>query len=74
MSVLPIPSFLDDIKEKGLRKAVYEGVDEVVTRVTTGMNIQDIREALRGEEPTPPPHPRPTPHPQGILFQIPPAV
>ena len=36
MSILPIPSFLDDIKNKGLRKAVYEGVDEVVTRVTTG--------------------------------------
>ena len=28
MSILPFPSFLDDIKEKGLKKAVFEGIDE----------------------------------------------
>lgn len=70
MSVLPVPSFLDSIKEKGLRKAVFEGVDEVVTRATAGMNIQDIREALRGEEPTRRPNPRLTPHADGFFLHI----
>ncbi|MCC7207636.1 MAG: cytochrome bc complex cytochrome b subunit [Anaerolineae bacterium] len=62
MSVLPFPSFLDDIKEKGVRKAVFELVDETVERITAGMNIQDIREALRGEAPSRRPNPRLTPH------------
>src|SRR5262245_33084659 len=62
MSVLPVPSFLDDVKEKGLRKAVFELVDETVERLTPGMNIQDIREALRGEAPSRRPNPRLTPH------------
>jgi len=70
MSVLPVPSFLDDIKEKGLRKAIYEGLDETVTRITTGMNIQDIREALRGEEPSRRPNPRLTPHADGFFLHI----
>ncbi|MBZ0305677.1 MAG: cytochrome bc complex cytochrome b subunit [Anaerolineae bacterium] len=70
MSILPIPSFLDDIKNKGLRKAVYEGVDEVITRVTAGMNIQDIREALRGDEPSRRPNPRLTPHADGFFLHI----
>lgn len=62
MSVLPFPSFLDDIKEKGFRKAVLEVVDETVERITAGMNIQDIREALRGDPPSRRPNPRLTPH------------
>ncbi len=62
MSVLPVPSFLDDVKEKGLRKAVFELIDETVERMTPGMNIQDIREALRGEAPSRRPNPRLTPH------------
>ncbi len=62
MSVLPVPSFLDDIKEKGVRKAVLELVDESVERLTAGLNINDIREAIRGEAPTRRPNPRLTPH------------
>ncbi len=62
MSVLPIPSFLDDIKEKGFRKAVLEVIDETVERITPGLNIQDIREAMRGEAPSRRPNPRLTPH------------
>lgn len=62
MSILPFPSFLDDIKEKGFKKAVFEGVDKTVERVTAGMNVQDIREALRGEAPTRRPNPRLQPH------------
>ncbi len=32
-----------------MKRAVFEGVNEVTERVTAGMNLQDIREALRGE-------------------------
>ncbi|GAB4521257.1 MAG: hypothetical protein OHK0046_32420 [Anaerolineae bacterium] len=70
MSVLPFPSFLDDVKEKGLRKAIYEGVDEVVERLTAGMNIQDIREALRGEAPSRRPNPRLQPHADGFWLHM----
>lgn len=62
MSLLPFPSFLDDIQEKGLKKAILEGIDETVERLTAGMNIQDIREALRGDAPSRRPNPRLTPH------------
>lgn len=70
MSVLPFPSFLDDVKEKGLRKAVFEGADEVVERLTAGMNIQDVREALRGESPSRRPNPRLTPHADGFWLHM----
>ena len=70
MSVLPFPSFLDDVKEKGLRKAVFEGADEVVERLTAGLNIQDIREALRGESPSRRPNPRLTPHADGFWLHM----
>ena len=62
MSVLPIPSILDDIKEKGFRKATLELVDQSVERFTAGLNINDIREALRGDAPSRRPNPRLTPH------------
>ncbi|NOG52276.1 MAG: cytochrome B6 [Chloroflexi bacterium] len=70
MSVLPFPSFLDDIKEKGLKKAIFEGVDNIVERVTSGMNIQDVREALRGETPTRRPNPRLQPHADGFWLHM----
>jgi ubiquinol-cytochrome c reductase cytochrome b subunit len=70
MSILPFPTFLDDIKEKGFKKAVYEGVDDVVERVTAGMNIQDIREALRGESPSRRPNPRLQPHADGFWMHM----
>ncbi len=70
MSILPFPSILDDIKEKGFRKAIYEGVDDVVERVTAGMNIQDIREALRGEAPSRRPNPRLQPHADGFWLHM----
>ncbi len=62
MSVLPVPSILDDIKEKGFRKAALELIDESVERFTAGLNINDIREALRGDAPSRRPNPRLTPH------------
>ena len=70
MSVLPFPSFLDDVKEKGLRKAVFEGADEVVERLTAGLNIQDVRDALRGEAPTRRPNPRLQPHADGFWLHM----
>lgn len=70
MSLLPFPSFLDDVQEKGWRKATMEGVDEVVERVTAGLNIQDIREALRGETPSRRPNPRLSPHADGFWLHM----
>jgi len=70
MSVLPFPSFLDDVKAKGLKKAVFELVDESMERLTAGMNIQDIREALRGEPASRKPNPRLTPHADGFWLHM----
>jgi ubiquinol-cytochrome c reductase cytochrome b subunit len=70
MSVLPFPSFLDDIKEKGFKKALLEGVDEVVERFNAGMNIQDVREALRGEPASRKPNPRLQPHADGFWMHM----
>lgn len=70
MPVLGFPSFLDDVREKGLKKAVYEGVDEVVERMTAGMNVQDIREALRGDKPSRRPNPRLQPHADGFWLHM----
>lgn len=70
MSVLPFPSFLDDVKEKGLKRAIFEGVNEVVERATAGMNLQDIREALRGEAASRKPNPRLQPHADGFWLHM----
>lgn len=70
MSVLPWPSFLDDVKEKGLRRALFEAANEVTERVTAGMNIQDIREALRGEAASRKPNPRLQPHADGFWLHM----
>ncbi|MDQ7034481.1 MAG: cytochrome b N-terminal domain-containing protein [Anaerolineae bacterium] len=70
MSLLPFPSFLDDVHEKGIRKAIAEGVNETVERITAGMNIQDVREALRGEDPSRRPNPRLTPHADGFWLHM----
>lgn len=70
MSILPFPSFLDDVKEKGFKKAILEGIDETVERVTAGLNIQDIREALRGDEPSRRPNPRLSPHADGFWLHM----
>ncbi len=70
MTILPFPSFLDDVKEKGFKKAIFEGIDDSVQRLTAGMNVQDIREALRGETPTRRPNPRLTPHADGFWLHM----
>jgi ubiquinol-cytochrome c reductase cytochrome b subunit len=70
MTVLPFPSFLDDVKEKGFKRAIFDGINEVTERLTAGMNLQDIREALRGEAPSRKPNPRLTPHADGFWLHM----
>lgn len=62
-------SFIDSIRERGWRQAAYEKFDEVVTRVTTGMDIQDTRSVLRGDPPGRP-NPRVKPHTESFWFHI----
>ena len=70
MSILPFPSFLDDVKEKGFKKAVFELIDDSTERLTAGMNVQDLREALRGEDASRRPNPRLTPHADGFWLHM----
>ena len=70
MSILPFPSFLDDVKEKGFKKAIFEGIDDSVERLTSGMNVQDVREALRGDTASRRPNPRLTPHADGFWLHM----
>jgi hypothetical protein len=39
------------IKEHGLIRTVFLRVDDTVTRITTGLNINDLRSVLRGDAP-----------------------
>ena len=70
MTILPFPSFLDDVKEKGFKKAVFEGIDDSVERLTAGLNVQDLREAFRGERASRRPNPRLTPHADGFWLHM----
>ena len=62
-------TFIEEVKELGLKQASIAKVDEVVERFTAGMNITDIRSALRGDEPRRP-NPRLRPHADGFWFHI----
>ena len=66
--ILSLP-FLDDIEEKGVVKASADLVDDVVTRVTAGLNVSDVRAVLRGDPPART-NPRLTPHADGFWFHI----
>ena len=70
MTILPFPSFLDDVKAKGFKKAVFEGIDDSVERLTAGLNVQDLREAFRGEAASRRPNPRLTPHADGFWLHM----
>ena len=48
---------LDDLKQKGPKKALQHLADDVVTRVTAGLSIADVRGVLR-DDPAPRPNPR----------------
>ncbi|MFZ0546714.1 MAG: cytochrome bc complex cytochrome b subunit [Candidatus Promineifilaceae bacterium] len=62
-------TFFEQVQEMGLKQAVIAKADESVERLTAGMNITDIRAALRGDEPRRP-NPRLRPHADGFWFHI----
>ncbi len=61
--------FLDDVKAKGLGPALIAKVDDVVTRASNGLSINDIRSVLRGD-PAPRPNPRVRPHADDFWFHM----
>lgn len=65
---LHIP-ILEDIKEKGVKQTAADTADNVVYRVTAGLNIEDFRGMLRGDEPGRP-NPRLTPHADGFWLHM----
>ncbi|MFQ5922760.1 MAG: cytochrome bc complex cytochrome b subunit [Anaerolineales bacterium] len=69
--ILSLP-FLDDIEEKGVVRASTDLADDVVTRVTSGLNISDVRSVLRGDPPVRP-NPRLTPHAEGFWLHMKPS-
>ncbi len=60
---------LDDIKEKGVKKATLDTIDDSVERLTAGLRIADIRGVLRGD-PAPRPNPRIKPHADGFWMHM----
>ncbi len=62
-------TFFDQVKEMGFKQAFVAKSDEAVERLTAGMNISDIRSALRGDEPRRP-NPRLRPHADGFWLHI----
>lgn len=69
MTPEPFATWRKMIKEYGLMKTVYLRVDDTVTRITTGLNINDIRSVVRGDPPGKP-NPRVKPHTESALFHI----
>ncbi len=62
-------TFYEQVREMGLKQATIAKADEIVERVTAGLNTSDIRSALRGDEPRRP-NPRLRPHADGFWFHI----
>ncbi len=62
-------TFVDQVKELGIKQAVVVKSDEIVERLTAGMNVNDIRSALRGDEPRRP-NPRLRPHADSFWLHI----
>ncbi|MCP5099815.1 MAG: cytochrome bc complex cytochrome b subunit, partial [Chloroflexi bacterium] len=62
-------TFFDQVSEMGLKQAAITKADDIVERVTAGLNISDIRGTLRGDEPRRP-NPRLRPHADGFWFHI----
>ncbi len=62
-------TFVDQVRELGIKQAVIAKTDEVVERITAGMNVNDVRAALRGDEPRRP-NPRLRPHADGFWLHI----
>lgn len=62
-------TFVDQVREMGLKRATIAKADEAVERMTAGLNVNDIRDMLRGEEPRRP-NPRLRPHADGFWLHI----
>lgn len=62
-------TFFDQVKEMGFKQASLAKVDDAVERFTSGLNINDIRSMLRGDEPRRP-NPRLRPHADGFWLHI----
>lgn len=62
-------TFVDQVREVGLKQALIAKTDESVERLTAGLNINDIRGMLRGDEPRRP-NPRLRPHADGFWLHI----
>lgn len=62
-------TFYDQVREMGVKRATVSKADEIVERMTSGMNVDDLRAALRGDEPRRP-NPRLQPHADGFWFHI----
>jgi quinol-cytochrome oxidoreductase complex cytochrome b subunit len=65
---LHIP-ILDDLKAKGVRQTITDTANDVVYRVTAGLDIEDFRGMLRGDDPARP-NPRLTPHAEGFWLHM----
>ncbi len=63
---LPI---LDEIKQKGLKPALADKTEDVVTRITAGLGIREIRSLLR-DDPPGRPNPRLKPHSEGFWLHM----
>ena len=62
-------TFFEQVSEMGVKQAIVTKADDVVERLTAGMNISDLRGVLRGDEPRRP-NPRLRPHADGFWFHI----
>lgn len=62
-------TFYEQVREMGVKQATIAKADEIVERMTAGMNTNDIRAALKGDEPRRP-NPRLRPHADGFWFHI----
>lgn len=62
-------TFIDQVRELGVKQAVVVKSDEVVERITAGMNVNDIRAALRGDDARRP-NPRLRPHADAFWLHI----
>lgn len=65
---LHIP-LLDDVKAKGLKVTLRDTADDVVTRLTAGLGISDVRSLLR-DDPPGRPNPRLKPHSESFWLHM----
>lgn len=68
----PIPTLQKEVQQHGWRRVIFMHLDELVTRVTAGIPLTEVRNILRGEPP-PRPNPRVKPHTEGFILHIKPS-